>query len=260
MTDTPLDVAHIAMEANPDDDTIRLQFYERLADSELFLLLENDAQGDQVEPRLFDTEDIHLVLVFDREHRLNTFADGPAPYAALSGRSLAEMLDGQDIGLGVNLGVAPSSIIVPPQALSWLRQTLSDGPEEVAETPEEIDAPKGLPERLITGLDTKLAQAAGLARSAYLTTVAYKGGRRSHMLAFIDAVPGSEQTLANSTREALVFSGLDAGELDVAFFKASDPMAAKLAKAGLRFDLPEAQKATPPSPPGMDPNAPPRLK
>ena len=27
MTNTPLDTAHIAMDANPDDDTVRLQFY-----------------------------------------------------------------------------------------------------------------------------------------------------------------------------------------------------------------------------------------
>ena len=260
MTNTPLDTAHIAMDANPDDDTVRLQFYERLADSELFLLLEKDAEGDQIEPRLFDTEEMRLVLVFDREHRLNSFADGPAPYAALSGRSLVDMLDGQDIGLGVNLGIAPSSTIIPPQAISWLRQTLQGGPEEVAETPEEVGPPIGLPERLITGLDTKLAQAAGLARLAYLTTVSYKGGRRSHMLAFINAIPGSEPTLASATREALVFSGLDAGELDVAFFKASDPMAPKLAKTGLRIDLPEAAEVHAPSPPGMDPSSPPRLK
>ncbi len=109
-------------------------------------------------------------------------------------------------------------------------------------------------------MDTKLAQAAGLATSAYLTAVTYKAGRRTHMLAFIDATPGSEPALASATREALVFSGLEAGELDVAFFKSSDPMAAKLAKTGLRFQLPEAMAANPPSAPGMDPNAPPRLK
>lgn len=260
MTDTPLDAAHIAMDSQPDDDAVRLRFYERLSDSELFLLLEKEADGDQIEPRMFDTEDIRLVLVFDREHRLTAFADGPAPYAALSGRSLVDMLDGQDIGLGVNLGLAPSSTIIPPQAISWLRKTLEGRPEEVAETPEVVGPPIGLPERLITGLDTKLAQAAGLARLAYLTMVTYKGGRRSHMLAFINAIPGSEPALASAAREALVFSGLDAGELDVAFFKASDPLAAKLAKAGLRFDLPEAAEIHAPGPPGMDPNRPPRLK
>ena len=37
---TPLDIAHGAMEAAPNDDAIRLAFYERLGDGELFLLLE----------------------------------------------------------------------------------------------------------------------------------------------------------------------------------------------------------------------------
>lgn len=260
MTDTALDAAHKGMQANPDDDRARLTFYERLADSELFMLLEKEVEDDLLEPRLFETEDLRLVLVFDREHRLNAFAEGAAPYAALSGRSLANLLEGQSIGVGVNLGVAPSSIIIPPSAVTWLKKTLGDGPQEVVDTPEEIGAPAGLPERLIIGIDTKLAQAAGLAQSAYLTAVTYRSGRRSHMLAFINALPESEHSLASATREALVFSGLDAGEIDVAFFRSSDPIAAKLAKTGLRFDLPEAVNAIPPVAPGMDPDVPPHLK
>ena len=104
--------------------------------------------------------------------------------------------------------------------------------------------------------------AAGLARSAYLVGVRYEGGRRGHMLAFMAAVPGAAEALARATAEALVFSGLEAGEIDVAFFDLSDPIAARLARVGLRFDLPE------PAPvelrevtaPGMDPAKPPRLR
>ena len=97
MTETVLDIAYMAMESRPEDDKARLTFYERLADCELFLLLEKDAERDQIEPRLFETEEMRLVLAFDREHRLTEFAEGPAPYAALSGRNLASMLEGQDI-------------------------------------------------------------------------------------------------------------------------------------------------------------------
>ena len=50
--------------------------------------------------------------MFDREERLADFAKGSAPYAAISGRILAGMLEGQGIGLGVNLEVAPSSILM----------------------------------------------------------------------------------------------------------------------------------------------------
>ena len=73
-------------------------------------------------------------------------------------------------------------------------------------------------------------------------------------------MPGAEQALAQAASEALIFSGLDAGEMDVAFFSASDEMSARLAKVGLRFDLPQPEPLAGPQAPGMDPDAPPRLR
>lgn len=252
---TPLDLAHADMETN---DAARLRFYERLADAELFLLLDAEPVGDHMTPRLFPVEDTTLVLAFDREERLADFA-GSVPYAAVSGRALAQMLAAQSLGLGLNLEVAPSSIVLPPEAIMWLHETLGTAPKDVEATPEELLPPAGLPEALITGLDTKLAMTAGLARHAYLCAVRYKGGGQSHMLAFLDPVPGAEPALAHAVNEALVFSGIEAGSLDVAFFSVSDPLAAELAKVGLRFDLPEFSTPEGPSAPGMDPSKPPVL-
>ncbi len=49
MTDlTPLDTAHAAMEAAPADDAARLRFYERLADSEMFLLLSEEVPDSHI--------------------------------------------------------------------------------------------------------------------------------------------------------------------------------------------------------------------
>lgn len=254
---TPLDQAHAAMTAAPEDDAERLRFYERLADSELFLLLTEEVTGDQLAPSIFDTSDGRFALAFDREERLTAFTEGPAPYAALSGRAIAGLLSGQDIGLGLNLGVAPSAFLVPAGALSWLSDTLEARPEEFVERPEEIAPPTGLPERLVTGIDTKLASARGLARMAYLVAVTYPGRRPGHMLAFIAPVPGAEGALTNAISEALVFSGVEAGTLDVAFFAPSDPIAAKLARHGLRFDLPQVEAM---KPPGSDPTKPPKLR
>ncbi len=252
---TPLDLAHAQMEQS---DAARLRFYERLADAELFLLLEAETQGEQINPRVFPLEDTSLVLAFDREERLAEFA-GAAPYVALSGRVLAGMLSGQGLGLGLNLEVAPSSIILPAEAVEWLHNTLGTSPSDVEAKPEELLPPSGLPEALITGLDIKLAMAAGLARSAYLCAVRYEGGAQSHMLAFLDPLPGAETALARAVNEALVFSGIEAGTIDVAFFGHSNPMAARLAKVGLRFDLPELPVNEGPKAPGMDPSKPPKL-
>ncbi|KJZ22968.1 SseB family protein [Tritonibacter mobilis] len=259
---TPLDQAHAAMEAAPEDDAARLRFFERLADSELFILLDKEPEGDRISPEIFDTGEGRFVLVFDREERLAQFANRIVPYAALSGRVIASMLAGQGIGLGVNLEVAQSSILIPDAAMGWLAETLSHAPGEVEAAISEVRPPQGLPEVLLTALDAKLATAAGLARMAYLAAVTYESGGSGHLLAFVGAQEGAEPALAKAAGEALTFSGIEAGALDVGFFSASDEMSARLARVGLRFDLPEVEAARSYQPqiPGSDPDKPPRLK
>ena len=247
---TLLDDAHARMEADPEDETARLSFYSTLAASELFLMLDGD------NPAQFQTSEGRFVLAFDTEDRLAAFTGGPAPYAALSGRSLAAMLAGSDTGLGLNFG-APSEMLLSAGSVDWLNDTLAGNPDETSDRPERIGPPKGLPEMVITALDQRLASATDLARMAYLVSVTWPGGRKGYLLAVIDAAPGAETALAKTVREALVFSGIEAGVLDVAFFAASDPIAAPLAKHGLRFDLPETPVTKPPS---GDPGKPPRLR
>ena len=256
---TDLDQAHAAMEAAPDDDTLRLRFYERLADTELFLLLASAPEDDQISPEIFDIADGRFALVFDREERLSEFAGRIVPYAGLAGRSLVNMLAGQGVGLGLNLQVAASEMLIPADAIDWLAQTLGNAPQESEARITEVNTPKGLPEAVITGLDRKLAIGAGLARFAYLAAAVYDTGSRGHVLAFIDAVPGAETALATAAGEALTFSGIEAGSIDVMFLRASDPMSAHLAKVGLRFDLPEPEARQQPGAPGMNPSKPPRL-
>ena len=82
------------------------------------------------------------------------------------------------------------------------------------------------------------------------------------MLAFVDALEGARDALASAVAEALTFSGIEAGALDVAFFSASDPITARLARVGLRIDLPQPPRPTPAQPqaPGSDPDTPPILR
>ena len=258
---TRLDTAHAAMQSNLDDDAARLRFYERLADGELFLLLKQEPDGDDIEPEVFELEDQSFVLVFDREDRLAEFVGAPAPYAALPGRVIAGMLSGEQIGLGVNLGVAPSSILIPPVALSWLSDTLKSGPEQVEARIAEVHRPSA-PEALVSALDAKLASAGGLALFACLAGVTYSDGRKGHLLGFVDATPGAEAALAGAAQEALSFSGLDAGVMDVGFFAKGDQVSGKLKALGVRFDLPipeQPQQLVRPAP-GSDPEKPPILK
>lgn len=256
---TRIDAAHAAMEAAPEDDAAARSYYATLAAAEFFMLLTEEAKGDSLSPDVFDLGDARFVLVFDTEERLARFAGRIVPYAGVSGRALAQMLAGQGIGLAVNLEVAPSATLLPPEAIGWLVEMLGDGPAEAEARIEEIGPPHGLPEVLLPALDARLAAAEGLARAAYLVGVTYDDGTRSHLLGVLEARPGAEQALATSVQEALRFSGLEAGAIDVAFFSASDPLAAPLARHGLRFDLPKPAAPQAPGAPGMDPDKPPKL-
>ncbi|MEM6888333.1 MAG: SseB family protein [Pseudomonadota bacterium] len=260
--DTALDRAHAAMEAAPEDARARLSFYERLADAELFLMLtdEPDNRTETVSPEVFDLENARYVLAFDREARLAEFAGQITPYVALSGRGIVSMLAGQGIGLGVNLEVAPSQMLLPAEAIIWLNETLGNLPDQEQMQISEVHPPRGLPETLVTALDAKLATAMGLADCAYLAAVTQVDGARGHLLAFVGAVPDAEGALAQAVGESLTFSGIEAGVLDVSFFHRTDSIVSRLERVGLRFDLPQLQQRAPRAAPGSDPAQPPKLR
>lgn len=239
MTDTPLDAMHAAMMAAPENDTARLRFYERMADVELYLLLEAEPEGDQIIPCVLETGGAQYLLAFDRAERLAQYAGEAGAYVVLSGRDVASMLTGQPLGIALNIDVAPSAILLPDTAVAWLCETLTHAAAEVEAKIESLLPPKGLPESLIEAIDAKLATATGMAANAWLVGVVYEGGGRGHLLAFIDALPRAQDALVRAASEALTFSGIEAGAMDVGFFNHSDPTVTKLMKVGLRFDLPE---------------------
>ena len=263
MTETPLDHAHAQMQADPDAQMPRLRFYDRLLGAELFVLLERPmaAGQDRIEPKILTSEGVSFVLAFDREERLSQFVDWvEAPYAALTGRALAKMLAPQDIGLGLNLGVAPSEILLDGAAMIWLRDIAKQGPTSIDARPVALNAPRGLPQDVLIALDAKLAGLTGLAAGAYLALADYADGSHSHILCFIDAVPEAHAALARVVSEMLHLSGVEAGMLDVGFLPAHEAFVAKLAKVGLRFDLPQVEKPRERPAPGSDPDNPPKLR
>ena len=267
-TPTPFDLAHAAMEADPDDDGARLALYNFLTDAEMFLLLEAEPVDDVLRPQTFETEEGDFVLAFDLEERLSAFTGIPAPYAALPGRVIAQYLAGEGVGLALNLGVAESAMLLPPEALEWLTETLTLAPETAQGTPVAFGVPSISPAALIallTALEAKFARLAGYAAQALLAAVRYDDGRRGHMLGFLGAQPGAEPALATAVAEALVFSGQEAGELDVAFFTGAESAFKELSEVAQVFDRPEPEAETdqviePGSAPGMDPTRPPILR
>jgi hypothetical protein len=169
--DSPLDRAQAARLTAPDDAAAEGAFYRLLADAALFLLLEAEAEGEVLTPRVFDLEAGPVLLAFDSEERLAMLGDAPLPYATLPGRVIAAQMAGQGISLGLNLGTgAVSEMLLPPEALDWLLERLAGTPQEVAAAPESFHAPR-VPETLIQALRDNLAAQPGLAQAAFLAGV-----------------------------------------------------------------------------------------
>ncbi|MEM6825724.1 MAG: SseB family protein [Pseudomonadota bacterium] len=260
MTETPLDRAYAAMSTSPDDLDARLGFYGMLVDAELFVMLDEDAPHDRLVPRVFPLTEGPVVLAFDREDRLAGFAEGPVAHAALTGRTLVPILSEARLGLGLNLGIEHYEILLPSAAMSWLAGLLAARPEALRDVPETVHPPVSAPEALISALDVKMIGLQGLARMAVLAEVAYPSGRRVLALGFLGAPPGAEEALTRAAGEALIFSGLEAGAMDVAFVADGADLAERLSRVGLTFEIPRPPEPQAAKPPGMDPEAPPRLR
>ena len=270
-TETPLDRAHAAMLRDMDDDAARLGFYGRLADSELFLLLEQEPDGrGSITPEVLDLEGDRFALVFDSEERLSAFAETIAPYAALPGRAIAAMLAGRNagqapdrqIGLGLNLGVAPSSILIPAEAMDWMHAALTATPEAGHARPTGFFAPEPAP-ALTRALGERLAALGGSDARAWLVEADFDDGSRALTLVLSGAPEAEQERLARAVREAALFSGSDLAALTTLFVRAGSNAARDIARVGMEIDLPARKPKSvpaPPAPPGSDPNAPPKLR
>lgn len=258
---TELDRALAAMQADPADESLRLRFYARLADTELVLLLTEEARDGEIAPRIFPLEEGPVALAFEGEDRLAEMAGAEAAYAALPGRILAAGLRGQGVGLGLNLGADAPSLILPPEALDWLADRLTVTPEASADRPEAFLTPV-LTDSALAELGQRLAPAAAALAGSLVVRVRYAGGRLAHLVVLPEATPEVEAALARAVAEAAAFCAPEGEALDVAFLAADDPLRAAMAARAVTFDAapaPEPEPEPAPKGPGMDPSRPPRL-
>jgi hypothetical protein len=249
MAETPLARAAKLFLSRPGDDAARLRLYEVLSGAELVLPLSGDVEGEEVTPETVEVEGVPHVVAHDG---MQAFASGGArPTATLSGLALAQMLAGQGAGIALNLVGLGEPLLVAPEAVDWLARSLAEGPQRAEARPVAVRPPKGLPPALLTAIDRRLAQGEGLARAAWLAGVEWSDGARGHLLAFVGARPGAEEPLAAGINAAVALSGAGGVRLDVTFLSEGDPVLARLAKVGLRFDLEDESEA---------PTGPPRLR
>ena len=254
---TPLDKSASDLE----NDAGRLRYFDQLVATEMFLLLEAEPTDEgTIKPLLFPIGADTFALGFDSEERLASFAEREAPYAALSGRALIDLLSGAELGLGVNLQTAPSEHLLSAGEVKWVAGLAERQAAHITKKISEISAPAHIPETVLTTLDGRLARMAGLARSAYLVSASYDDGSKGAVLALTGTAENAQNAITQSLQDAITFSGETAGWLDILFIEDSATMAAKIAKYGLRFDIPEPEIAPAPTAPGSDPTKPPKLR
>jgi len=227
------------------DDEAGMAFYRVLGDTELFLLLTAEAEGDAVVPRVFDLDEGRVVLAFDDEARLAGFSDQVLPYAALPGRVVAAQMAGQGLSLGLNLGTgAASETILPPEALDWLTTMLDFAPPQALEARIDRFEPPQVPGVVLAALRDALTGAG----RAYLAGARYHGGARGQVLVLTGVAPASEARMARALAEALAFSGADASALDVVFVAEGDRVLARLSGIALVLEGVAVTDEAPPAP------------
>lgn len=260
MLTTTLDTFHSRMIADQDDDAARLHFYGALADTELFILLTHEAAGDNISPEILELEGDKYTLVFDREERLAEFTKAPAPYAALPGRVIAGMLAGQNIGMGLNLGVAPSSILIPAEAMEWLTQALAENPAVSTNAQASPVAPLNETlSGLVPILAEKLKFAGGLIKAAYLA----QSDADTAILGCFDVPETAHPDIARAAQETLTFAGITGQKLDVVFVASNSTFAQSLIQHGTKIKVPVRQSKpmkVEHIAPGSDPTKPPILR
>lgn len=262
MIETAIDAAFQASEAAPDDTQLYMRLLERVMDAELFLLLAEEPEREHIEPHLFELPEGRFVLAFDRGERLAEFLDAPAPYIALPGRRLVEMIGGRSIGLALNLGVAPSEMLLPPEAVGWMAQLGAGLPEETEAKVRGVAMPRHLPSGLIGAIDPKLAAMAGVIEEAHLAEVHFHDGTEALLLALVGVPEIARSDVAAAIGEAVRFSGTEHARLDVTFIEAGTPMHSQIGAVSVRIELPRHAPAPrpQPKPPGSDPDEPPILR
>jgi hypothetical protein len=266
-----LDHAASAWAGQPDGSDAQLRFYQVLAQTPLVLLLDTEAAGGDVAPRVFNLAAGPIVLAFETEDRLAHWAQdaglGPQPYAELPARIIAQQLGAHGgIGLGLNFGAGTASeMILPPEAMTWLTDVLDIAPQTLPARIAEVLPLAQPPQAVMAALAIGLSHAAGMAQAARLAHVRYDTGAQGHILAIFGANDAAEAPLSRAVAEALAFSGAEAASLDVVFVPQGSALASPVLRHGAEVALPAPPTTAPPPEhrpraPGMDKDIPPKLR
>lgn len=156
-----LDAAFLEAQRDPSASP---RFFDELMATMLYLPIHEEPAetltgGQSISPIVFEVEGEETVLVFDSEDRLAQWASEPVNYVGLPGAAIFEMFDGAE-QVGLNLGVAPSSLIITRENVEWLHERAMEAvqAEEVpAGASLRVEPPTETPREAVAALTSRLA-------------------------------------------------------------------------------------------------------
>jgi len=230
------------MSRNPENSDARLNYYGVLADTNLFLLLEQEPSNEILEPKFIQLEGKNFALAFDSEESLSEFYGEAAAFAEVTGRVLAKMLLEEKIGLGINLGVYEGELLLPWEIIEWFVNVLDEAPNLVQNTPKKFLRAEAFPEVLFKALQEKLMPAVGLFDEIWICAVEYNEDETSHLICLMGVQNSAQQAIVKSINEVLSFTNIDLGNIDVAHFSYDDEVCTKIREIGIKLEFPKVNK------------------
>ena len=230
------------MSRNPENNDARLNYYGVLADTNLFLLLEQEPSNEILEPKFIQLEGKNFALAFDSEESLSEFYGEAAAFAEVTGRVLAKMLLEEKIGLGINLGVYEGELLLPWEIIEWFVNVLDEAPNLVQNTPKKFLRAEAFPEILVKALQEKLMPAVGLFDEIWICAVEYNEDETSHLICLMGVQNSAQQAIVKSINEVLSFTNIDLGNIDVAHFSYDDEVCTKIREIGIKLEFPKVNK------------------
>ena len=237
-----LNKAFREMSQDPENNDARLNYYGVLADTDLFLLLEQEPSNEILEPKFIQLEGNNFALAFDSEENLSEFYGEAAAFAQITGRVLAKMLLEEKIGLGINLGVSEGELLLPYSVIEWFVSVLEETPDVVQNSPKKFLSANAFPEIMLKVLQEKLEPAVGLFDEIWICGVEYDEDETSHLICLMGAQNSAQQAIVKSINEVLSFTDINLGNIDVAHFNYHDEASSKIRTIGVKLEFPQVNE------------------
>ncbi len=252
---TPLDRAHAAMTAAPDDEAPRRAYLALLAGHELLIALRDDGAKGAVEPESVEIEGTTFVIAHDGDARLAAGRQGAVARLAATGAEIARLLAPEGLGLILNPGAPEVAFVLDPEGVRWLAAEAGDPPRTQERPLGAFGPPAIASPAALAALDARLAEAGALVRRAALAGARDAEGLPTLVLALAGVPAEAEAGLAEGLGALLRLAGAQGARADILFLPEAGPEFAAIAAAGLVFEPPAPAAPAPPGTAG-----PPRLR